>query len=293
MYNRRKCFYNKDKYKAVGTLKPSGYVEDDLIAWFDGEYNTSNGIHDNSASTWFDLTGNGYDLSKNTNKSDSYFIDNGFHYTETAGNSVFYLSSDQSHPTDAYGIMAVEIVFEIKSNSNAGTFVLWDTYKDLGSGTAGNTASSANHYDSNDYGYYTVITGDNKLQVSGQKYYQSISRASDPTLQINKKYYLYRQLQFPYITTNTNLKSILKTGESTSTQISLSKNNYSSYATGSFAYNNSKICLFSSRYRINPPNTMAATGSFNVYALRYYLRPLTDAEITQNYNRDKERFNIS
>ena len=39
------------------------YVTDGLVAMWDGEWNAGGGVHDASATTWVDLSGNGYDIS--------------------------------------------------------------------------------------------------------------------------------------------------------------------------------------------------------------------------------------
>ena len=39
-----------------------GYITDGLVAMYDGEWNAGRGKHDPNATTWVDLTGNGYDL---------------------------------------------------------------------------------------------------------------------------------------------------------------------------------------------------------------------------------------
>lgn len=43
------------------------YVTDGLVAMWDGIWNAGPGVHDASASTWADLSGNGYDISVDNN----------------------------------------------------------------------------------------------------------------------------------------------------------------------------------------------------------------------------------
>ena len=51
----------KSKWDAA-TRTPDDYVQDGLIAMWDGEWNAGRGKHDPNATVWVDLTGNGYDL---------------------------------------------------------------------------------------------------------------------------------------------------------------------------------------------------------------------------------------
>lgn len=43
------------------------YVTDGLIAMWDGQWNAGGGVHDAGATTWADLSGNGYDISVDNN----------------------------------------------------------------------------------------------------------------------------------------------------------------------------------------------------------------------------------
>lgn len=44
--------------QATGDAFPNPYITDGLIAMWDGEWNKAIGVHDDSATTWNDLTGN-------------------------------------------------------------------------------------------------------------------------------------------------------------------------------------------------------------------------------------------
>lgn len=64
-------------------LTPRYYVQDSLLMMLDAEYNSTNEfgeiIHDSSATRWIDLSGNGYDFTKNSGGSwaDKHFNFNG------------------------------------------------------------------------------------------------------------------------------------------------------------------------------------------------------------------------
>ena len=51
----------KSKWDAQKT--PDDYVQDGLVAMWDGEWNAGRGVHDPNATVWVDLTGNGYDAT--------------------------------------------------------------------------------------------------------------------------------------------------------------------------------------------------------------------------------------
>ena len=46
-----------------GTLSAKSYVQDGLVAMWDGIENAGWGTHDANATTWVDLTGNGHDAA--------------------------------------------------------------------------------------------------------------------------------------------------------------------------------------------------------------------------------------
>ena len=55
---------------ALAALTSRSYVQDGLIAQYDGINNAGHGVaHDPNAATWVDLTGNGNDATKGSNAS--------------------------------------------------------------------------------------------------------------------------------------------------------------------------------------------------------------------------------
>jgi hypothetical protein len=66
-------------------LTPRYYVQDSLLMMLDAEYNSTNEfgeiIHDASATKWIDLSGNGYDFTKNSGGS---WADKHFNFNKLA-----------------------------------------------------------------------------------------------------------------------------------------------------------------------------------------------------------------
>lgn len=66
------------------------YVQDGLVAMWDGIENAGYGVHDAAATTWTDLSGNGYDAKIIRLLPYAYWEDNGFRYNKTSPNGDEY-----------------------------------------------------------------------------------------------------------------------------------------------------------------------------------------------------------
>lgn len=101
----------------MGGDKPwqNPYITDGLVAMWDGEWNAGGGVHDSTATTWVDLTGNGHVLSAS---SPSW----GDNYAEasTSVNSIFRGTAAQgSWLCDVCGsAFTVEIVCTVATNKS-------------------------------------------------------------------------------------------------------------------------------------------------------------------------------
>ena len=62
---------------AGGGLSARDYVQDGLIAMWDGIENAGWGTHNGSATTWTDLSGNNYNMSLNQHRASGSFVTNG------------------------------------------------------------------------------------------------------------------------------------------------------------------------------------------------------------------------
>ena len=97
------------------------YVQDGLIAMWDGIENAGWGVHDASAATWKDLTGNGYDISVNNSI---------FTWTQ---NSIKPLSTSNfvplSSPSGAYSAErgTIEAIFRISSVGSSSFGRVWSS----------------------------------------------------------------------------------------------------------------------------------------------------------------------
>ena len=67
------------------TITAKSYVQDGLIAMWDGIENAGWGVHDMNATMWKDLTGNGRDLPLSTETLE--ILSNGVRRKSTSGNS--------------------------------------------------------------------------------------------------------------------------------------------------------------------------------------------------------------
>lgn len=63
-------------FSQANEIDPNMYVLNGLVAWYDGEWNAGIGIHDNNASVWIDISGNGNDLIKSSSSAVSYWEEN-------------------------------------------------------------------------------------------------------------------------------------------------------------------------------------------------------------------------
>lgn len=83
-----------------GKLTARDYVQDGLVAMWDGIENIGLSLpHDDSTTTWKDLSGNGYDAKIIRLLTHAYWEDNGFRYNKTSlGGSEYYFYVKR--PTD-------------------------------------------------------------------------------------------------------------------------------------------------------------------------------------------------
>lgn len=86
---------------AGGKLSAKSYVQDGLVAMWDGEWNAGPGKHDASATTWKDLTGNGYDAEQR--------VATGWMWTDNAYRGEAQSGQGFSVPTTFNGFFASHI----------------------------------------------------------------------------------------------------------------------------------------------------------------------------------------
>jgi hypothetical protein len=92
----------------AGVPTAQDYVQDGLIAMWDGEWNAGGGVHDANATEWKDLIGN-HDLTYNGNS-----ISWGDDHVDTYGNNGFFSAASGITSTTP---LTMEAVFSIKANA--------------------------------------------------------------------------------------------------------------------------------------------------------------------------------
>lgn len=94
---------------AGGGLSAKSYVQDGLVAMWDGIENAGWGQHDASATTWKNLTGNGYDL---TLTAGTYWTDTGCATNSRSSGRLAYRSANLTN------VLTIECVFDMRSEVN-------------------------------------------------------------------------------------------------------------------------------------------------------------------------------
>lgn len=95
-------------------LSAKSYVQDGLVAMWDGIENAGWGVHDAAATTWADLTGNGYNLTVGTQSS---FTTNSLLYSSVVAKGAAYRNSTIG------GVLQCEICCDITSKAGSGIIV--------------------------------------------------------------------------------------------------------------------------------------------------------------------------
>jgi hypothetical protein len=95
------------------------YVQSGLVAMWDGIENAGWGTHDAAATTWADLSGNGYDLVITALTSVAYWADNGFVFNKRSlgGNEYFWHRTNTDLQTRLGQTLTFELVINIDSAS--------------------------------------------------------------------------------------------------------------------------------------------------------------------------------
>ena len=110
----------------VGAWAKSGYtakdyVQDGLIAMWDGIENVGWGVHDPNATVWKDLSGNGHDLLLSGTASF------GADHAELDGNGFFYKTTDISPFFTKTGLTAQVVSTKIGDGDNRGLYSIGET----------------------------------------------------------------------------------------------------------------------------------------------------------------------
>ena len=101
------------------------YVQDGLVAMWDGIENAGWGVHDSNATTWKDLSGNGHDLLL------SGTVSVGADHAELDGSGFFYESTDISPFFAKTGLTAQVVSTKIGNEDNRGLYSIGENTRYL------------------------------------------------------------------------------------------------------------------------------------------------------------------
>ena len=247
--------------KAGGSMPTAkDYVQDGLVAMWDGIENAGWGVHDPNATTWKDLTGNGYDgesayISRYTwttnslmRKAESVTLNHGYAFDVSLAKS-----------QQLYSAITTSSTIEIVASPTDGVSPLYNWAHQV---------------------FY--ISGRNKSNAILGMYLQDTSlgfatKAPNAARAIN-------QIISPALSVeDLGYASISMVTDSTLGVCTLRLNN---------GHTTTLYPTFEDRtentYSINIPNV----GNGKTHCIRIYSRPLTEAEVAANCAIDKTRFNL-
>jgi len=230
----------------------SSYVQDGLVCWYDGIYNTVSG-HDKNATVWQDLTGNNNNGTlKNINNTD----DSGWTSNSLILDGIDDWVQMTQIPASEDGI-TVEIVAKVLDVSE------------------GSQENYICNYESDGIG---ILKNSNKVQgvIHTGKY---INIYDQKNVKISQIYSMSTGIDSKnktiYFSTNSNIQK-----EDFNGQYSEPQNN-TVFVIGTNPSGNESIL-----------DSSEAMANIEVYSIRIYNRSLTADEISKNYEEDKRRFQI-
>ena len=162
----RDLLISKQSAKGWSSL---GYKTNGLVAAYDGQFNAGDALHDGTATTWVDVSGNGNDMDL-TGHSVTWGSDC-LVCSDTAGVST---SPSRLSVTDTMKYSTVEIVFVATTGtSGAGDAAagIWNTSRDASSGYIGNDGSGNLQYRYQPTGTSNTIAKINNLNTQNKAYF--------------------------------------------------------------------------------------------------------------------------
>ena len=278
----------------------TSYVQDGLIAHFDGIVNLNSGHHEINATTWYDLTNNGFDLCIKSEtgglQDGKAFWDNDGFVLQKDGGVPFMWYSNKKIPTDgSCGLTwTLEVVAEVTNNtgySEDKENIICSMFK-LPEEETGQYDSTTTNYCYKTSKRTLLNPSRNVWTINGMKYYQSFYGEAPQTN--SNTVYFGRYLEYPYASSENNVKAVVYSTADGFKDIVPSISNYSDYLNGSYNPEFARIGLFGNRGILSDiENSVSDTGNnarIKIYAVRLYNRQLTDDEMRANAVLDTERF---
>ena len=225
--NKRYAPYIGDKRRRYMGSSKKQYIQDGMIAWYDGEWNEDIGVHNSSATKWVNLADKGNDITG---------IDNTFTWGDDYLLPPLALNVGN---IPSYKPLTIECVFQDTSSGAyipLGLSVYW----------IGIRANNTVNFSSGGY-YVTLASRNAKSSISGIM--TDANTARNPlAIYLN------------------GVSSMVSSGGMTFTFV---QNKFN--ATHSFNY---------------------GTGTFKFYCIRLYNKQLSEAEVLNNWQIDKQRFGL-
>ena len=236
------------------------YVQNGLILHYDAINNTGNG-HDNTVTTWKDLSGSGNDgIITGATWNSTYLAFDGVDDIVSTTNNLNFNSSQAVTVEFVFvnnNFDGLKILFELAENSNDADCGFYIDTGEYGT----NDLTFAMKYEINEYRNHKMVDGILDSTVA------SYSMQFDSTKTYDNFISIYKNSQ------NYTVKNV--TDENVTTDADLSGRT-----------------LINHKMYIGGRQGGTNCANMNLMAVRVYNRALTQTEIQQNYEIDKEKYNL-
>ena len=239
----------------------NGYVQDDLILWYDGYANTST-YHDNTSETWKDLSGTGNDGTLSGGTWNRNYLS--FDGVDDTVDTNLYLADALSSDRD----ITLSITLKINSVPFTNT-------------TYGNTGVLFGGAYYGGTGIVWVYTPEQYLHFYG---YDRLLNAGGSFRYGNYASYLSQIMEITYVR---NVKSNAVIG-----YVNGYKVVSGGYSSGSYEYPDRIGNIGINKKQIMFSNYDTSYANMDVYSAKIYNKALTEEEVLHNYLYDKQTFNI-
>ena len=261
---------------AGGGLSAKSYVQDGLVAMWDGIENAGWGTHNGSATTWTDLSGNNYNMSLNQHRASGSFVTNGIVANNSTNPMAVFLGAINFGGSSSY----IECVFSFSAEVSETWGAILALGKQARTSSGGTALISALSYDLR----FTTSSLGRKSFVYGVPYGLSQNITSDSSAFVVSA----GVHQFRGSPAGNWLDGAAANGQVLSTKGCISETNN----TFQFA------AVGASYWSTTNPNSGGSfigqlpTGTI-VHAIRIYSQPLSSEQMDANYAVDKARFNLT
>lgn len=253
----------------MGGGKPTArdYVQNGLVAMWDGIENAGWGQRNATTTTWRDLTGNGYDLGIRALSSIAFWGDNCFTFNKRSlgGNEYFWYRANTDLQTRLGTVLTLEICVNVRTGS----------LRDY-AGFIGNSGGNTNGIGA------SLSVARNRLEIFATT--GSATSGSSGLIYTPSANVLGRQISLSY-TANTAATALKINNVATGTGGAINTLQQTEICVGSsFDANNDGSNPYSSLYYRTP--------LADFHCVRVYSRAITAAEVAANHAIDAARFGL-